>query len=151
MEAMQHDVNTPYEELQAEINKKIYEFTNCRAFTIAFGRAMEQHLIQLGIYKKLTTKWLNCLDIPTKDELAAISNRMVRMVEQIDSLDDVMYSTNTQHNQAMNQLKLVRHSFEELRSVLKTEIQELKQNNIPSLEADLKNLKRLFQIDYKGE
>ncbi|WP_462409028.1 hypothetical protein [Neobacillus sp. Marseille-QA0830] len=148
---MHQDYHASYKELEAEINKKIHELTNCRTFTAAFGKAMEQHLIQLEVYKRMTTKWLNQMDLPNKDELAEISHRMVRVVEQTDTLDEVVYWTNLEHHRAVSQLKMVRQSWQELRSVLKEEVQELKKNNIHSLQAELNDLKRLFQIEDKGE
>ncbi len=148
---MDHDPNILYQELQAEINKKIHGFTNCQAFTSACGRAMERHLTLLEKYKRMTTQWLNGLNIPTKDEFAVISVRTVNLIETVDSMDDAVYSTNTAHHHASSQLREVRYSWEELRSILKVEVKDMKLNNLQTLQAELNELKLLFQIEDKGE
>lgn len=61
-----------YKNIETELNKRIHSPTNCRNFTLAFGRAFDAHLKQIKIHKRLTTKWLRSRNFPNKDEIAAL-------------------------------------------------------------------------------
>ncbi|MBS4212096.1 MULTISPECIES: hypothetical protein [Neobacillus] len=151
METTHHDEVAFSKELEAKINKRIHELTNSRGFTLAWGRAMDAHLARLKIHKKLTTRWLKRLDIPNKDEVAELSIRLVDCVEKIDLLDDTIYSFKKRQQINLTHLKMVRQSWEELLVVLRTEEKELKAGNLTSLEKELIELKRLFQIEFEME
>jgi hypothetical protein len=144
MESIHEDPISYYKRLEAEMNKTIQSPMNCRAFTKAFGKAMDAHLRRVRIHRSLTTRWLNHLDIPNKDELAAISIRMVDCVEKLDFSDETIYFINKRQKENHKQLKLLQKAFEELLAILQEEAKEIKGNKLKSLENDLKDLQQLF-------
>lgn len=149
MESKHHDSVTFYKKLEEECNKRIHAHTNCRDFTISFGKMMENHLDQVLVHKKLITKWLDCLDIPNKDEIAALSIRIIDYQEKLDSLDETFYMIRKRQKVNQIQLKMVRKTFEELLSVFEKEVKELQDCKIKTLEKELLELKQIFLIDTK--
>lgn len=139
-----HDSVFTYKKIEAELNKRIHAHTNSRAFTIAFGRAMEAHLKRVRIHKRLTTKWLKLLEIANKDEIAALSIRLVDCEEKIDFLDDTVYLINKMMKGNQYQLKIIRESWEEWSAFLKSEVREIRDHKINSLENELLELRALF-------
>ncbi|WP_040204620.1 hypothetical protein [Neobacillus jeddahensis] len=147
-----------FKKIEAEMNKKIHEYTNTRGFTLAFGKALEVHLKQVKLHRRLTKRWLNHLELVNKDEIAALSNRMVDLVEKIDLLDETIYHILQMQKRNKAQLKMVRESNEEWFTFLKSEVRETRNNKITTLEKELLELRLLFidevdkeDIDYDGE
>jgi hypothetical protein len=149
MESTHQNSEAYYKKLETELNKRIHAQTNNRKFTIAFGNAMEAHVKRLRIHKRLTTKWLNRLDLPNKDEISAISVRIVDYEGKLDLMDETIYWMNKRQQENRNQLKMVRKSWESLLSVLEIETRETQTLNgrIKNLETELLDLKQLFQND----
>jgi hypothetical protein len=139
-----HDQVTFYKRIEEECNKRIHATTNCRTFTIAFGEMLDTHVERVMIHRMLITKWLNSNDIANKDEIAAISIRIVDYQEKVDFLDETLYLVHKRQEENQNQLKMVRKSFEELLGVLAREVRELEDCKIKILEKDLLELKQLF-------
>jgi predicted nucleic acid-binding Zn-ribbon protein len=110
---------------------------------------MEAHLKHLEIHRRLTTRWLNRLDLPNKDEISAISVRIVDYEGKLDLMDETIYWMNKRQQENRNQLKMVRKSWESLLSVLEIETRETQTLNgrIKNLETELLDLKQLFQND----
>ncbi|WHY87813.1 hypothetical protein QNH39_08280 [Neobacillus novalis] len=150
MEFMRDDPGTYYKELEAEINKRIHAPTNCRSFIVALGRALEVHLKQVRIHRSVTTRWLKRLDLPNKDDIAAISVRIVDCEEKLDLLDDTIYTINQRQQENQQQIRVLRESSEELLAVLANEVRrEIKGAKIKSLVKDLWELKQLFYEESK--
>lgn len=145
MEYKQDDPITFYKDIETEMNKRIYAAANCREFTRAFGRAMDTHLKQLRIHRKLTTRWLKTINLPNKDEIAALSVRMVECEEKLDSLDDTLYALNKEELQNQVKLTKVREAWEELFAFLRKEVKLIQSEKLKSLENELVELKQLFQ------
>jgi hypothetical protein len=147
MNSKQQDPSQHYKQIEAEINKRIHASTNSRAFTVAVGKALDSHLRELRIYKRIITRWLNRMDLATKDELAALSNRKIDVVGEIDSLDESIYEIlNLQKTNNQN-LKMVRESLEEWSSFLNSEVSDKRSHPIKTLENELQELKKLFEMD----
>lgn len=156
MNSKQQDPNNQdpiqfYKQIEAEINKRIHARTNSRAFTVAVGKAMDSHLRELRIFKRLITRWLNRLDLATKDEFASLSNRMVDIEGEIDSLDESIYQIINLQKTNQRKLKMVRESLEEWATFLNCEVREQRSNHIKTLENDLQDLKKLFEMDNMKE
>jgi hypothetical protein len=145
MDSMQRDREAYYKKIEAQMNKRIHATTNIRAFTLAAGRALEAHLKRVKIHRRLTTKWLNHIGLVNKDELTALSVRIVDYEGKIDSLDDQMYTLNK--SQLKNQLLLntIHHSLEEWVTFLRNEMKDLHSSKINNLEKELLELKQLFK------
>lgn len=144
MESIHEDPIAYYKRLEAELNETIQSPTNCRAFTKAFGKAMDKHLRTVRIHRRLTTRWLNRLEIPNKDEIAAISVKMVDFEENLDLFDETIYFINKQQKENLQQIEKLQRAFEELLAVLQFEAKEIKQSKLKSLENELKELQQLF-------
>ncbi|WP_312471193.1 hypothetical protein [Neobacillus sp.] len=151
MESMHEDPVTYYKELEAEINKRIHASTNCRSFTLAFGQALEAHLKRARIHKRLTTRWLNRLELPNKDEIAAIAVRMVDYQEKLDLLDETIYTINQRQRKNQSQLRLLRKSTKILLAFLENEIRVIQDDKLKTLEKELTELKQLFQTEFNRE
>jgi len=136
-----------YKKIEAEMNKRVHAHTNTRAFTIAFGKAMETHLKQARIHRRLTTRWLNHSDLPNKDEISAISVRIVDYEGTLDFLDEAIYEMKQRQQKNQTQLQMVRKSLEDLQSLLEVEAKHNHSNKIKSLESELLDLKQLFQTE----
>jgi hypothetical protein len=146
MEFSHQEKDSYYKKLEAEINKRIHAKLNNRTVTAAFGRALEAHVKHLKIHRELTTRWLNHFNFPNKDEISAISVRIVDYEGTLDHLDETIYWMNKRQQENLTQLKIVRKSWEDLRSVLEKEARETQTpgGKIKSLETELLELKQLF-------
>lgn len=145
MESKHQDTFKYFKHLETEMNKEIHALTNCRSFTLAFGRAMEVHLKQVKVHKRLTTRWLKELDLPNKDELAAISVRLVDCEERLDVLDETVYLISKHQRANLEQLKIVRQNSKELLAFLKQEAKNIHNGKLLTLEEELLDLKKLFE------
>ncbi|MEH7118823.1 hypothetical protein V7128_15565 [Neobacillus vireti] len=149
MNSIQQDPIQFYKQIEAEINQRIHASTNSRDFTAAVGKAMDSHLREIRIYKRLTTRWLSRLDLATKDEFAALSNKLIDLEGEIDSLDDSIYEIINLQKTNHKKLKMVRESLEEWSTFLNGEVRDKRSEDIKSLENDLEELKSLFELDIK--
>ncbi|MBT2654096.1 hypothetical protein J7E81_02405 [Bacillus sp. ISL-18] len=147
MNSKQQDTIQFYKQIEAEINKRIHASTNSRAFTKAVGKAMDSHLREVRIYKRLTTRWLNRRNLATKDEFAALANRKIEVVEEIDSLDESMYQIINLQKANQQKLTMVRGSLEEWSTFLNSEVSDKRSDPIKTLENELQELKKLFEMD----
>jgi len=151
MESNCHDPVSYYKKIEAEMNNRIHSLTNCRTFTSAFGRAMEEHLKLLKIHRRLTTKWLNHLDLSNKDEIAALSVRIVDCEEKLDLFDETIYSINKKQQENLIQLKMVRVSYEEWLAVLEKELSDIQTSKLKMMEKELLELKQSFYTEFNME
>jgi hypothetical protein len=147
MESSQQETDAYFKKLEAEMNKRIHDKLNSRTVTVAFGRALEAHVKHLKIHRRLTTRWLNHFGFPNKDEISAISVRIVDYEGTLDQLDETIYGMNKRQQENLNRLIKVRKSWEDLRSVLESETSESPtlDGKIKSLETELVELKQLFK------
>lgn len=139
-----------YKKLEAEMNKRIHAYTNNRNFTTAFGNAMEAHLKQLRFHKRITMRWLRQNDLPNKDEISAISVRIVDYEGKLDLLDESIYKMSKRQHENQTKLKMIRESWETLLSVLEVEAREIHDVKLKSLELELLDLKNLFYTDHSN-
>jgi hypothetical protein len=147
MNSKQQDPSQIYKQIEAEINKRIHASTNSRAFTVAVGKALDSHLRELKLYKRFITRWLNRMDLATKDELAALNNKKIDVVEELDSLDESIYQILSQQKANQQKLKMVRKSLEEWSAFLNSEVSDKRSHPIQTLENELQELKNLFNMD----
>ncbi|MEO2075658.1 MAG: hypothetical protein ABGX20_09655 [Bacillus sp. (in: firmicutes)] len=151
MDSMHRDFETYYKNLEAELNKRIHTSTNNLEFIRASGRALEAHLSWVKLHRRLTTRWLNRLGLVNKDELAAISLRVVEHEGKLDALDDQLYNVNKTQQENQRRLKDIHMSLKEWLTILRKEITELHCDNISSLEKELLALKLLFNEESEVE
>ncbi|WML38840.1 hypothetical protein RCG19_16805 [Neobacillus sp. OS1-2] len=151
MDSKQRDLVSFYKKIEAQMNKRIHAETNTRTFTKAFGRAMEAHLKKARIHRRLTTRWLNRQGLANKDELAALSNRIIVFEEKIDLMDDSIFSMNKTIKENDIQLKMIRKSWDEWFIFLKSEVKSIHDNKINTLEKELQELKQLFHNELDWE
>jgi BMFP domain-containing protein YqiC len=151
MNSKQQETILFYKQLEAEINKRIHASTNSRTFTAAVGKTMDSHLREVRKYKRLTTSWLNRMDLATKDELAVLSNRLVEVEEEIDSLDESIYQMINMQKTNQKKLRMIRGMLEEWSIYLKSEVQEQRCQTIKTLEDDLEELKQSFKMEFNKE
>ena len=151
MESKHHDPVSYFKKIEAEMNKRIHTYTNCRTFTKAFGRGMEEHLKQLRIHKRLTTKWLNHLDLANKDEIAALSVRIVECEEKLDLFDEKIYTIKKKQQENLSEIKMIRELWEEWLAVLVKEQSDIQTNKLNMLEEELLELKQSFYNEFKME
>jgi septation ring formation regulator EzrA len=91
------------------------------------------------------------LDLATKDEFASLSNKIVDVEGEIDSLDESIYQIISLQKKNQHKLKMVRESLEEWVTFLNCEVRETRSNHIKTLENDLRDLKKLFEMDNMKE
>ncbi|MEH7331839.1 hypothetical protein V7161_04325 [Neobacillus drentensis] len=151
MDSEHQDRMTFYKKFEEELNKSIHARTNCRSFTRAFGRGMDAHLSRLKIHRRLTTKWLNRLDLANKDEIAELSVRMVECEGKLDFLDETVYMTAKSLKENRFKVKKVQKSLEELLAILEKEVKAIQDYKIKKLEEELLELKQLFTVDFEME
>lgn len=147
MESTHQDRDSFYKKIETEMNKRIHACTNNRKFTIAFGNAMEAHVKQLKIRRRLTTRRLNQLGLANKDEISAISVRIVDYEEKLDILDESIYWMNKRQKENRNKLKMIRESWGALQAILEKEAGEIHACKLKSLEDELIELKQLFELN----
>ncbi|EKN68790.1 hypothetical protein BABA_12086 [Neobacillus bataviensis LMG 21833] len=151
MDSKHCDLVSIYKKIEAQMNNRIHAETNTRTFTMAFGREMEAHLKKARIHRRLTTRWLNRQGLVNKDELAAISNRIIDCEEKIDLLDDSIYHLNKILKENYIQLRMVRESWDEWFIFLKDEVRAIHDDNVNTLEKELQELKLLFHNEFDLE
>ncbi|WML57054.1 hypothetical protein [Neobacillus sp. PS2-9] len=151
MDSMQRDREAYYKKIEAQMNKRIHATTNNRAYTLAAGRALEAHLKRVKIHRRLTTKWLNHIGLVNKDELTALSVRIVDYEGKIDGLDDQMYTLNKSQHKNQLQLNSIHRSLEEWVTFLRNEMKDLHSSKINNLEKELLELKQLFKEEFDLE
>ncbi|MBT2734963.1 hypothetical protein [Bacillus sp. ISL-7] len=144
MKYTHQEMDAFYKKLEKKWNEEIHARTNKRSFTLAFGKALEVHVKQIRIHKRLTTRWLKHLDLPNKDEISAISVRIVDYEEKLDFFDDAIYEIKQSQLKNNTQLRMVRKSCEDLLSVLEMEVKDIHDCKIKSLESELLELKQFF-------
>jgi hypothetical protein len=148
MKSTHQEMDDFYKKLEKKWNEQIHAHTNNRNFTQAFGRALDVHVKRLRIHRRLTTRWLKHLNLPNKDEISAISVRIVDYEGKLDFLDETIYEIKQSQQKNYTQLKMVRKSWESLLSVLEMEARDIHDFKIKSLELDLLELKQLFHTNH---
>ncbi len=151
MESKHHDSDANYKKLEAEMNKSIHAWTNCRTFTKAFGRAMNAHLKWARIHRRLTTRWLKRLDFANKDEYAEISVRLVDLEDRLDFLDETIYEISKIQRENLLRLIEVRKLWKECCSVYKAEMKDIRDSKIKTLEKELADLQQFFEMESAKE
>ncbi|MGG3561841.1 hypothetical protein ABES03_09565 [Neobacillus rhizosphaerae] len=145
MDSMQRDREAYYKKIEAQLNKRIHASTNNRTFTLAAGRALDSHLKRVKIHRRLTIRWLNHIGLVNKDELAALSVRIVDYEGKLDSLDEQMFTINKSQHKNQLLLNTIYHSLEEWVAFLRNEMKELHSSKMTNLEKELLELKQLFK------
>jgi hypothetical protein len=148
MKSTHQELDTFYKKLEKKMNEQIHAYTNTRSFTLAFGRVMEAHVKRIRIHRRLTTRWLKHLDLPNKDEISAISVRIVDYEGKIDFLDETIYEIKQSQQKNYTQIRMIRKSCEALLSVLEKEARDIHDCKIKSLESELLELKQLFHTNH---
>lgn len=148
MKSTHQEMDAFYKKLEKKWNEQIHAHTNNRNFTLAFGRALDVHVKRLRMHRRLTTRWLKHLNLPNKDEISAISLRIVDYEGKLDFLDEAIYEIKQSQQKNYTQLKMVRKSWESLLSVLEMEARDIHDCKIKSLESDLLELKQLFHTNH---
>ena len=148
MKCTHQELDAFYKKLEKKWNEQIHTHTNKRSFTLAFGRALDAHVKRLRIHRRLITRWLKHFDLPNKDEISAISVRIVDYEGKLDFLDETIYEIKRSQQKNLTQLKMVRMSWESLLSVLEMESREIHDCKIKSLESELVELKQLFHTNH---
>ncbi|MEH7500717.1 hypothetical protein V7152_01560 [Neobacillus drentensis] len=148
MKYTHQEMDAFYKKLEKKWNEQIHAHTNNRNFTLAFGRAMDAHVKRIRIHRRLTTRWLKHLNLPNKDEISAISVRIVDYEGKLDFLDETIYEIKQSQQKNYTQLRMVKKSCEALLSVLEMEARDIHDYKIKSLESELLELKQLFHKDY---
>ncbi|MEH7108340.1 hypothetical protein [Bacillus sp. JJ1764] len=147
MEKLPEDPIEFFKELEKELNKQIHQSTNNRTFTTAYGRALDRHLKRLKRHKRLTTRWLNQLNLANKDEIASLSVRLVDCEEKLDLQDEVIFLINKEQKSNLSSIRQFKSSLELLLAVLEKEISDTQKNKIETLEVELAELKQLFKSE----
>jgi hypothetical protein len=144
MESRKQDPVTFYKDFERECNKKIHAITNSQTFADAFGSAMEDHLDHVEAQQKIINNWLAVLDIPNKDDIAALALRKIDCEERIDNLDETIYNLKMDIKKNNVMLKKLTTSLIENLNFLENEIKNVKANKLKTLEIELEELKLLF-------
>jgi hypothetical protein len=144
MEPIHQEMVEFYKNLEKTCNQSIHNHTNCRTFTHALGKAMESHLDQVMTHRKWTQKRLTRLNLPTKDEIAAIAIKMVDSEEKLDSLEENIYLLIKRQKENNNELNTLKVTLSELVTILENELTEKRQGKLKTLEKELNELKQLF-------
>lgn len=131
--------------LEKECNNRIHAYTNSLKYIVVFGKSLDIHLDQVMFHRKVINKWLTQLDIPNKDEIAALAIRKIDCESKLDHFDEIIYWTNQMEKKNRIKLKKVRESLEELLSVLQDGEMTSNNSKIQMLECDLLDLKFFFR------
>jgi hypothetical protein len=148
MKYTHQELDAFYKKLEKKCNEQIHAKTNTRSFTLAIGRALDAHVKRIRIHRRLTTRWLKHLDLPNKDEISAISVRIVDYEGKLDFFDETIYEIKQKQQKNYSQLKMVQKSWEDLLSVLEMEARDIHDFKIKNLETELLELKQLFYTNH---
>lgn len=151
METKHQDHITFYKNLEKECNKRIHDFTNCLAFTCGVGKALEHHLDSVMLHRKIINNRLKRLNVPNKDEFAAIAVRMVDCEEKLDDLEEIIYLLGKKQKENYRNLKILRGLLQDLHLAVELEVRDFQVCKIKSLEHELDDLKQLFDELSMGE
>lgn len=145
MESRHQDSAAFYKNLEKESNKRIHTYTNSLTFTNAIGKCLENHLDHVVVQQKITNNWLSELNIPKKDDFAAIAERKVVCEEKIDNLEDTVFNLNRMLKKGNTELKTLDQSLKEMLGLLETEVENVKAVKLKTLKMELEELKLLFK------
>ncbi len=93
-----------YKKLEDELNRKLYSLTNSLPFITMAGKALDQHLDMIAVSRKLTVQSLALMDYPSRDDVADIAKRIIRIEERLDGLDECLYLTLVEVEEYRNQI-----------------------------------------------
>lgn len=144
MESKQQDPVNFYKNLEKEWNQQIHLAANCRTFTHSIGKAVESHLDHVVIQQKVINSWLSEFDIPKKDDLAQLAERIVNCEEKLDDLEETLYRLNICLKNNHSQLLKLNTSLNGMLCFLKKEVKDSKEIKLKSLMNELEELKNLF-------
>jgi ABC-type phosphate transport system auxiliary subunit len=77
--------------LEKELNKKLHSITNTLPFMTMCGEVMGCHLSQVEAFRAQSQQLIDCLDLPNKDDTAAIANKKIEYEDRLDCMEDQMY------------------------------------------------------------
>ena len=77
--------------LEKELNKQLFSITNTLPFITKCGEALDTHLSQVTAIREQSKRLLDCLDLPNKEETAAIANQKIVYEDRLDSMEDQVY------------------------------------------------------------
>ncbi|MEH7252530.1 hypothetical protein V7111_10440 [Neobacillus niacini] len=93
-----------FKEIEDELNRKLYSYTNSSPFIAMAGKAIDQHLEMVRVIRMITVQWLEINGYPSRDDVADIARRIIRLEERLDSLDEGLYLTLVEINVYRNQM-----------------------------------------------
>jgi uncharacterized protein Yka (UPF0111/DUF47 family) len=77
--------------IEDDINRKLLSEANSLAFITMVGEALENHLDQLVALRESSKQRLDWMDLPTRDDIADIANKIIDYEDRLDRLDENLY------------------------------------------------------------
>ncbi|MCL6571367.1 MAG: hypothetical protein K6T88_06725 [Bacillus sp. (in: Bacteria)] len=103
-----------YKKIEDDFNRQLLTQANSLSFIRMVGAAIEEHLNQLVALKELSEQWLNLMDLPTRDDIADIAEKVIKNEDRLDNLDDMLYQTLEEIKNNRNQMARVAWKLAEI-------------------------------------
>jgi septal ring factor EnvC (AmiA/AmiB activator) len=93
MQPFDEDAAALCKKMEEELNRTYRRLTGTVPFMAMTGAALNAHLDQVVTTRKHCKKMLDGLDLPCRDEVAALAKRMIKNESRLDELDENLYTT----------------------------------------------------------
>jgi chromosome segregation ATPase len=103
-----------YKKLEADYNRRVLSMTNNLQYVTKIGQAFNAHLDYVVEVRKLTKELLDSLNLPDRDEIAAIAKRVRALETRLDDLDEQIEESKNQMRNHQTQIKKFSQEMAEL-------------------------------------
>ncbi len=107
-----------YKKVEADCNRQVLSMTNNLRYIKKLGQAMDAHVDDIIALRKLTKEWLDSLKLPNRDDIAAISKRVITLEARLDDLDEQLTESIQQIKNHHNQIRKFSEEIAELKKEL---------------------------------
>lgn len=94
-----------YKKLEADYNRQVLSMTNNLQYVKKLGQAIDAHLDGIVAIRKVTRELLDSLQLPSRDDIAAIAKRVIALETRLDDLDEQIAESMEQIRSHHNQIR----------------------------------------------
>jgi predicted nucleic acid-binding Zn-ribbon protein len=92
MQASGREIREFCKNVETEMNRKIFLGTNSLAFIEKIAEAIETHLDKVEENRAAAEIWLEFMEIPSKDDIAAFAINLIKLEQRLDDLEDEVFN-----------------------------------------------------------
>ncbi|WP_078428123.1 hypothetical protein [Alkalihalobacterium alkalinitrilicum] len=109
-------------QFEEEWNKRLISTLNCEDFVFEAGNWIDSHLDEVIEKRKVAEFWLDVLCTPTKKNIAVLANKIIKHEQQVDFLEDQLFSLTLESRKITKILAKTKNDFHHLKNILDKEV-----------------------------